>query len=74
MTKFYEKIVFFPLTNSLNVRASSKFIESDLINSFKSKFKSFVLTSLNNLCKANPFPLANNSFNLSDDSESILKN
>ncbi len=62
---------FFPLTNSLNVRESSNFVESDLNKSLKSIFISLALTSLNNLCRANPFSLAKNSFNLSVDSKPI---
>ncbi len=68
------KMFFFPLTNSLNVRESSNFIESSLIKSFNSRLTSLGLNSLNNLCKANPLSAAKSSFNLSEFSESIGKN
>ena len=63
----------FPLTNSLNVRLSSDFVESNLNKSLKSKLVSLPFTSLSNLCRANPFPLEKNSFNLSDDSMPIVE-
>lgn len=60
----------FLLTNSLSVRESSILIESSFFSSFMSIFTSLTPASLSNRCNANPFPLANNSFHLSDDSRS----